>query len=148
MAGKRVEHDDMFGRVEERLVLVLTVQIDQRRAELAQRGRRRERVVDERAAAALRGDLAPHDDFAAVGPLEDRLDGRDLLAGPDEVGARPPADQQVDRLNDDGFAGAGFAGEDVQAGFELDLEAVDDRQMTHGEKTKHVETGTPIVSNL
>ena len=54
----------------------------------AQRRARRERAVDERAAAALRGDLAADDQLAAVRRLEDRLDGRGVLAGPDEVGAR------------------------------------------------------------
>ena len=48
----------MGGRVEQDLVLVLTVQIDQRCSDRSrERGARGERAVDERAAAALRGDL-------------------------------------------------------------------------------------------
>ena len=71
-----------------------------------------------------------------------------VFAGAHEVGAGAAADQQVDGFDEDGLAGAGFAGEDVEAGLELDLEVIDDRQMAHAEEAKHVETGTPIVSNL
>ena len=38
-----------------------------------------------------------------------------FLAGPDEVGAGAAADEQSDRPDEDGLAGAGFAGQDVQA---------------------------------
>ena len=148
VSGERVEQREVLRRIEQRLVLVLSVQIDERRAELAQRRGRRERVVDERAAAALRRDLAAHDDLAPVGPLEDGLHGRGVLAGADEVGARASADEQVDGLDEDGLAGAGFSREDVQARLELDLEPIDDREMAHAEEAKHVETGTPIVSDL
>ena len=94
------------------------------------------------------GDLAADDDFAAVGAFEDGLNRRGVFAGADEVGAGAAADEQVDGLDEHGLARAGFAGEDVEARFELDLESVDDRQVAHAEKAKHVETGTPIVSDL
>jgi hypothetical protein len=148
MRGELVEDDDVFGRIEEGLVFVLAVQVDERRTQFPQRRRRRQRVVDEGAAAPLRGDLAAHDHFVSVGAFEDRLDRRDRFAGAHEVGAGASADEQVDGFDDYGLAGAGFAGEDVQAGFELDFETFDDRQVAHAEKAKHVETGTPIVSNL
>ena len=82
------------------------------------------------------------------GAFEDGLDGGGVLAGAHEVGAGAAADEQVDGFDEDGLAGAGFAGEDVQAGLEFDLEPVDDRQMAHAQEAKHVETGTPIVSDL
>jgi hypothetical protein len=41
-----VEHAGVFGRIEQRLVLVLAVQIEEPGAKLAQRRRRRERVVE------------------------------------------------------------------------------------------------------
>ena len=67
-----------------------------------------------------------------VGRLEDRLDGRGVLAGADEVGGGAAADEQADRADQDGLAGAGFAGQDVQARLELELEPVDDGQVADG----------------
>ena len=75
----------MLGGIEQRLVFVLAVQVDELAPEFPQRRRRGERVVDERAAAALRRDLPSHDHLAAVRPLEDRLNRRGLLAGAHEV---------------------------------------------------------------
>ena len=138
----------MLGRIEQRLVFVLSVQIEQARAEIAQRRRGRQRVVDERAAAALSGHLAAHDRLAAVRTLEDGLHRRERLARAHQVGAGAAADQQVDRFDEDGLSGAGFAGEDVQARLELDFEMVDDRQMANAQEAKHVEAGTPMISDL
>jgi hypothetical protein len=76
------------------------------------------------------------------------LDRRGVLASAHEVAARAAADEQIDRLDEHGFSGAGFAGEDVQPRFELDLETLDHRQMSHAEKAEHVETGTLMLSNF
>ena len=79
-------------RVEQRLVLVLPVQVDEPGAEVAERGGRDERAVDERPAPALCGDLAPDQQFCPVVAVEDRLDDGAVLAGADEIGeARPPS---------------------------------------------------------
>ena len=73
----------------------------------------------------------------AVRLLEDGLDGGGLLAGPHELGAGAAADEQADRADEDRFAGAGFAGEDVEAGRELELETIDDGQMADAEEPDH-----------
>ena len=44
------------------------------------------------------------------GPVEDGLDRGRVLAGPDEVGGGAAADEQADRPDEDGLAGAGLAG--------------------------------------
>ena len=49
--------------IEQRLMLVLPVQLDERRRLIVQRRGRDERIVDERAAAPLGCDLAPGDQF-------------------------------------------------------------------------------------
>ncbi len=144
----RVDEIDVLGRIEERLVFVLSVQIEQARAEIAQRRRGRERVVDEGAAAALIRHFAAHDRLAAVRTLEDGLHRRERLTRAHEVGARAAAEQQVDRPDDDGFSGASFAGEDVQARLELDFEMLDDRQMSNAQEPEHVEAGTRMISDL
>ena len=136
----------MRGGIEQDLVLVLAVQIDERAGGLAERRAGDERAVDEGPAAPLRRDFAADDHFAAVGLLEDRLDGRGLLAGPDELGAGASADEQSDRADEDGFAGAGFAGQDVEAGREFELESIDDGEVGDAEEPDH--GGSPILSDL
>ena len=54
-------------------------------------------AVDERAAAALRGDLAADEQLLAA-VLEDRLDRGGFLAGPDEVARGASAEEQIRRL--------------------------------------------------
>ena len=125
---------------------MLAVEIDERAGGLAQRRAGDERAVDERAAASLRRDLAPDDHFRAVRPFEHRLDGGGLLAGPHELGAGAPADEQPDGADEDGFAGAGLTREDVEAGRELELEPVDDGEVGDAEEPNH--RGTPILSDL
>ena len=61
--------------------------------------------------------------------LEDRLDRGGVLAGADEVAGGAPAEQQADGLDEDRLAGAGLAGQDVEARVELDLDRVDDREV-------------------
>ena len=63
--GERVEQVEVGGRVEQDLMLVLAVQVDQDARQIAERGAGGQRAVDEGAAAALRRDLAPEDDFLA-----------------------------------------------------------------------------------
>ncbi len=90
-------------------MLVLAVEVDERAGEIAQRGARDERAVDERAAPSLRRHFPPNDDLAAVGGVEDRLDGRGLLTRAHEFGGGAAADEESDGSHEDRLAGAGFA---------------------------------------
>ncbi len=119
----------MRRRIEQRLMLVLAVQLDQARGQILERAGGRERAVDERAAAALRGDLAPDEQFVAVRLSKIASTVGDLFAGPDEVAGGAAAEQQADGLDEDRLAGAGLAGQDVEARLELDLDRVDDREV-------------------
>jgi len=133
------------GRIEQDLVLVLTVEIDERARGLTERRARDQCAVDEGPAAPLRRHFAADDHFPAVGFFEHRLDGRGLLTGPHELGACAPADEQADRAHEDGFARAGLAGQDVEAGREFELESIDDGEVGDAEEPDH---GTPILSDL
>src|SRR6476620_12107569 len=105
----------MRGRIQKRVVLVLTVELDQLNREVLQGGSRRQSTVDEGAASALRAELAAdHDLFPAV--FEDCLDRRSFFASADEVSCRASTEQQPDGFDEDGLAGTGFASEDVEAG--------------------------------
>ena len=137
-AGESVEQVEVRVGIEQGLVLVLAVKVDEAGGQVAQRGGRREGAVDERAAAALRGDLAADEQFVARRlVLEDRLERGAVLARPDEVGRGAAAEEQADRLDEDRLAGAGFAGQDVEARAELDLDRFDDGQVSDGEEPEH-----------
>ena len=89
-------------------------------------------VVDEDAALAGGEDFAAEDDvvafgvdavffedgFGAGGGLEDAGDDGFVRAVADNVGRGFAAHQQGERIDEDGFARAGFAGEQVEAGAE------------------------------
>lgn len=125
----------MRGWIEQHLVLVLSVQVDERRGELAQNRRRSEGAINECATApSLRRNFAPDDHFRPVGLLEDRLDGCGIFARSHEVARRAAARQESDRADEDGFAGPGFSREHTQARLELELEPIDDGKIADAEE--------------
>ncbi len=115
------------------------------RRQLAQHGHRRGLVVDEDATFASGGDLAAQDDGVLVGidairferfgdallgcafDLEDRRDHGFVGARADDVARGFVAEQQGQGVDENGFAGAGFAGQQVQARGELDRQVIDHR---------------------
>ena len=119
----------MRRRIEQRLVLVLPVELDEVARRFAQHRGGRQRAVDERPAAALRRDLPADQHLAAVRPLRRPPRRSRLLAGPDQIRRGAAAQQQPDRSDEHRLARAGLAGEDGEAGFELDLNGFDDRQV-------------------
>jgi hypothetical protein len=143
----------MRSGIEQDLVLVLTVEIDERPGGVAERGAGDQRAVHERTAAPLRGHLAAHDQLGAVGGFEHGLDCRRILAGAHQFRAGATADEQADRPDEDRLACAGFAGEHVEAGGEFELQAIDDRQICHAEEPDHRDAhpargGSSILSDL
>ena len=114
------------------LVLVLAVEVDERLPDLAEHRDRRRRSVDEDPAGSRGADLAPHDEprlprhrapcasrsassgavRAARRPPRPRRGRRRRARAP--LSPRSPA-RQTEGVDDDRLAGAGLAGEDVQA---------------------------------
>ena len=83
------------------------------------------------------GDLAPHDQLAAVLGFEDRFDGGEVFAGANQVLGGAAAEQQADRFDEDRFAGAGLAGEDVERLFKVDRHRLDHREVADGQVPNH-----------
>ena len=77
--------------------------------------------------------------LASAGAFEDRLHGRRVFSSADEIGAGPAADEQIQRLDEHGFAGAGFSGEHGETRLEVDFELIDNRKMPDAEITQHVD---------
>jgi hypothetical protein len=147
-----VHEVEMGAGIEQALRLVLPVHHGQERRQLAQRVRGHQRAVDGGAALAGGLHLPPDDDLVVVrGQAEtlDRLAGAPALdhrlhhgavgAGPDELARSARAEDQPERIDEDGLAGAGFAGEEGQPRPQLQLGARDERYITDPEQFKHLE---------
>jgi hypothetical protein len=73
-----------------------------------------------------------------------RRDGGELRAdkslggpGADKVPGGPPPQDGPHGVDDDGFARAGFAGQGVEAGTELDVRLLNDRDILNVQKLQH-----------
>ena len=71
-----------------------------------------------------------------VGQLQLRLDIGLASLGADERGVALPAEEQAHRLREDRLAGAGLAGDRVQAGCELELRRADEHEVLDAKPTK------------
>jgi hypothetical protein len=146
-AAKTVQHREMCRRVEQRLMLVLPVQFDQLGGQLLECTSGRQFAVDVGAAAPLTRDFTSDQPLRPARALEDRLDGRQLLARPDQVAGGAAAQQQADGSDEDRLTGASLSGKDVQAGVEFELDRIDDREVFNLEKAEHLKKErTPILT--
>ena len=136
-----IEQIDVGRRVEQRLMLVLAMDVQNPGADGTEGRGRDEPIVDEGAASALRRHFAAQHALASVGVLRHRLHHRPLSAGPHQARRRPRSPQQAQCADHDRLAGAGLAGQDREAGVQLELEAIDDRQVPNAEKADHVRQG-------
>ena len=126
--------------------------IDERFAELAQCLHGHRLAVHVRARATVGADYSPQHAFALVldrllgepgargGVVRDGEGGGDfgaLGAVPHDLGARATAGGEQQGVYENGFAGAGFAGQHRQAGGELQLGGVDDREIADLDMQQH-----------
>ena len=131
-----IEQTEMTVRIHQDLVLMLTMQFHKSVRELPQGSGRDQRAVDERTAAALRRDFAPKHHFH-IAIMELCLHLRQILPGAHQFARRPAAKQKPDGLYQDGFSRTGFAGEDIQAGLELDLHLLNHREVSNSQIAQH-----------
>jgi hypothetical protein len=143
----------MTFRIKERLVIVLSMKVNQGSGQFEQAADGYGETIDETAASAIRDDLPADDEFALLGidahgvqkrqtpvmglQLENSLDKTPFLAGPYHFRARPHSENQTQGADEDGFARAGFACNDVQPGTEFDFNFVDQRVVDDKQSAKH-----------
>ena len=145
---------------QQRMLLVLSIDLDQRRADLAEALHGGEFAVDRdaRASTAL-GDDPAHEQLATAAvafargefrhcgfafEFEQPLDDRFFLTGANHFGRRARAEQQSERAQDDRFAGAGFARQHVEAGAELEIGFLDDREVADVQFEQHRARLSPV----
>jgi len=156
-AGEAVEEGALLGLVEAGEGFALGVDEGEFRGELLEDGDRGGLVVDEHSAFAVGLDFAPEDDFVAggvdavlledgvcaSGGLEDAGDYGLVCAVADEVGGGFAAHEEGKRVNENGFACAGFAREEVEAGAELSDGVIDDGVVLSAQFDEHLGVQSP-----
>jgi hypothetical protein len=71
--------------------------------------------------------------------IKNRLDGAAFFAAADERAVGALAEDEVERADDDGFARAGFAGDDVAAGLEFEREIAHQGEIFNAQGRQHVQ---------
>ncbi len=151
-AAMMVKQRALQRRLEQRLLLVLAVDLDQQLAEPAQQAAADRLVVDEGARAAVGRDQAAQHQLvlggdavlgeqalhAAVAEVGERRGDRALrrtLAHQRAVGA--PAEREPHGIEQDRLAGAGLAGQHAEAFGELEVEPLDQDDVADHEAGQH-----------
>ena len=153
--GVGVEQVEVMTHIGQRVVLMLTADLEQLAADLGQRSERGEVRLDGHAAAtrspkltlehqALVLELEPElgqprrellADPATHGEL--RLDARGLVTFADQLGPTSTAAQQRERVDDDRLAGPGLAGQHVHARFEFEGHVVEECEAADAQVVEH-----------
>ena len=98
----------------------------------------RQLPLEQQVAVLVRGSAGLRQPRQAVGHLgELRADKGPVRAGADQVPGGAPSQHRPHGVDDDGLAGAGLAGEGVEARAELDVRLLDDRDILNVQKLQH-----------
>ena len=154
-AAEGVENGELAGGVEQGLVVVGAVHIDEPLADGAEERKGGGGAVDELAVGSGGGEGAFEDElgvfarFDAVffeeggefgadgGEIEHGLDGATVGTAADELAVGAFAEDEVEGADDDGFARAGFAGDGVVAGRQLEGQVGDQGEVFDSQGGEH-----------
>ena len=153
--GKGIEQAPVGRGVDQRALVVLAVDFDQRRADRLQRLHADRLIVDEGAGAAI-GELhAAQDHLAGFELVVEPVVGKDrggrmalrhiehrgdlplLRAVADQAGVAAAAERERKCIEQDGFARAGFAGQHRKPTGKLDIEPFDQDDVTDRQTRQH-----------
>ena len=149
-----VEQGTVAARIEQAAIVVLAVNLDQKRAKLALEAGGDRLIVDEGAAAAVGLDDAADDQRlarlpgeavlveqgegrVAGGNLEGDADRRLPLPAAHQRALRAHAEREPQRIEQDRFAGPGLAGEHAEARPEFEIERFDQHDVADREAGQH-----------
>ena len=148
----RVDKISMRRRIDQRAIIVLTMNFDQRRANGAQGLRRGRLIVDKGAGATVRRLNASQHQFVVADQsefprgkmrrviarqIERRRDLSLFAAGAHQRCVATTAERQHEGVEQDRLAGAGLAGERGQTRLEIKIERVDKHDVTNGKSDQH-----------
>ncbi len=155
-----VEYRSLRFGCEQRVVLVLAVDVDETLADISQASRRHQTVVQVGALATTGGENAADGDLVGVAgiviarlfrvrairgrersrhrrPGEQRFDLGLGRAGAQQIGGTAITEHQAERSHEDRLPRTGLAGDDVEARLERDLHVLDDGEIANAEVGEH-----------
>src|SRR5258708_19905424 len=147
----------MFTGLEQRQMFALPVNINQHFAQRAEELQRGVAAIDAAGVAPIAAQFSRQHDLAGMVPvinafcveqgfnlvlqelwnLEDALDHGSLGPGPDKIRISATAEQEIDRINDDGLPGSGFSGDDVSPFIALDFQTFNISEVFNSYFTQH-----------
>ena len=144
-AAKSIQDSALRFAIEERLRVVLAMEIHQLSSNLGEDAGRHRRSIDPGATAAIRRDLALQNqriffdldppfvgerrDVLELADVEDAFHCRLVRARANEIGTRALAEEKSQRTDDDRLAGPGFSGKNVESRREWKRDLLDDRKI-------------------
>ncbi len=156
--AESVQQEKMILGLQQGLRLMLPIDVDQAGGHIGQQRGCPKAAVQEHPVSPGPGDDSFHQQFPAGAEsgffqqgadhlvsfqIEHAFHGRFIGTGTDGLGRCPAAQDQVDCVDDDGFAGAGFTGQDVQTGEERDMEVFDDSNILYDKISQHLIERSP-----
>jgi hypothetical protein len=160
--GEGVEDGELSCGLEEGLVFVGAVEVDELFAEGGEGGEGGGGTVDELAIGAAGGEGAFEDEdggFAGIdaevgeegidgdverAEVEDGFDGAEVGPGAEGAAIGALSEDELEGAEDDGFAGAGFAGEDVEAWLEFEGEIGHEGEISDPQRRQHGASGERV----
>ena len=152
-----IEQFEVRVRVEQRLLIALTVYVDKKRSKLAEQRLSCKLMIYEYFVSAVGRKLTPDDDLGAVCAVGVDARGKQQLfklaialdrkqsfyesavaARLKEVRREPAADQHAECIDDDGLARTGLTGEQIKTSVELDSQLIDQRYVRDVEESQHL----------
>ena len=147
VAARSIQKQQVILRVHQKLRLVLTMHVHQQYGDVFERGQRHHHPADTAEVAPGACDFAveryraveiieflrlrPFCNFRIAAGIKHRLDPRLVRSRADEFPRGASAQHQIDRVHDDGFARAGFAGHNVQPFAEFQTQFLNQRDIPH-----------------
>ena len=136
--GELVEGGALGRRTQKRLVGVLAVEVDEVPTRLLEGGEGRHLAVDLGTGATGTRDRAREDHLVfPLGGGESALDGRLVRTTAHHRGVDAPADEELERLDDERLARAGLPGDCRHAGAEDDVHVLNDPQLADAQFAEH-----------
>ena len=135
--------------MEQRLLLMLTVNVEEQRRKITQRGYRCGLVIDVDAIPFIGGNLPANDDIASFGIqpqalqsicqvcFENGFHNGSSFTGADHFSGSFGSSEESKCINDDGFSGACLAGKKIEAFFEVELKLINKSEISDAKKPQH-----------
>src|SRR4030095_13779668 len=153
-SGKGIDEVQLAGGVHESLLVMLAMNVQERWSKFLQCRNGRRLAVNEDAVASVARNLAADNDLRAFGIKASPLkfggdigfkygfDDRSSLSRTNRIRRGFRAGDQAQRVDDDGFAGAGFSRQQIKGILKVDFQLIDESKVSNSKKAQHT---SPVI---